>query len=257
MVLTSLYYDPAVQYNRVFQRQLDALQSAFDVVCVSVAPPTGEDNADFVHYLKAQDCAVSDNPTEATIGNQSREALRLALQYTDQPIFFAFLDRILFALETQWRGQFLQDLQVCRAAEFVVFERSQAAWDTHPSNYREIEQMVSRIFELFCGRSIELMSCALLLSYHAAGAILSQSTSLSHEVWAEWMLLAIKDGIPITTRKVDWLVWEHPYWENVDPDALKRKQEASRDEVVKRIEMNAPVALMLAEERFRHIKASR
>jgi hypothetical protein len=256
MALTFPYYDPIGQYNRVFQRQLDALQSTFGAVCVSVAPPTGEDNADFVHYLKAQGCAVSDNPTGATIGDQSREALRLALRHTDQPIFFGFLDRILFALETQWRGQFLQDLQVYRAAEFVVFERSQAAWDTHPSNYREIEQMVSRIFELFCGRSIELMPCALLLSYHAASAILNQSTSPLHEVWAEWILLAMKNGIPITTRKVDWLAWEHPYWENVDPDALKRNREDSRDEVVKRIKMNAPVVLMLVEERFRYIEAS-
>ena len=95
MVFAFSYHDPAGQYNRAFQRQLDALQSAFDAICISVAQPTGEDNADFVRYLKAQGCAVFDNPTGATIGDQSREALRLALQHTDQPIFFGFLDPAL------------------------------------------------------------------------------------------------------------------------------------------------------------------
>ena len=257
MILTFPYYDPSGQYNRTFQRQLDALQSAFDAVCVSVAPPTGKDNADFVRYLKAQSCAVFDNPAKATIGDQSREALRLALQYTDQSIFFGFLDRILFALETEWRWQFLQDIEVYRTAKFLVFERAQIAWNTHPANYREIEQMVARMFELFCGRSIELMPCALLLSYDAASAILSQSTSPHCQVWSEWILLAMKNGIPVTTRKVDWLAWEHPYWDNVDPDELRRCWESSPDEVIKRIKMNVPVASMLTEERFRQLGVSR
>jgi hypothetical protein len=251
MILTLPYYDPSGRYNRAFQHQLDALKSAFDAICVSVAPPTGADNAGFVRYLEAQGCVVFDNPAGATIGDQSREALRLALGYTDQPIFFGFLDRILFALETEWRWQFLQDLKVYQTAAFLVFERSQAAWDTHPANYREIEQMVSRMFELLSGRSVELMPCALLLSHDVASTILNQSTSSAHEVWAEWTLLAMKNGIPITTQKVDWLAWEHPYWEDVDSDEFKRCRESSPDEVIKRIKMNMPAALVLTEERFR------
>ncbi len=258
MILTFPYYDPSGRYNHAFQRQLETLQSAFDAVCVSVASPTGKDNASFVRYLEAQGCATFDNPAGATIGKQSREALRLALARAQvrQPIFFGFLDRILFTLETEWRWQFLQDLKVYRSAEFLMFERSQAAWDTHPENYREIEQMVSRMFELFCGRSIELMPCALLLSYDAASSILSQSSSPSYEVWAEWTLLAMRSGIPVTTRKVDWLAWEHPHWKGVDSTELKRCREASPDEVIKRIEMNVPVALMLAEERFEALAGS-
>jgi len=251
MVLAFPYYDPDGRYNRAFQSQLGALQSAFGAVCISVAPPTWEENTDFIRYLKAQGCAVFDNPTGATIGDQSREALRLALQHTGQPIFFGFLDRILFALETKWQYQFLQDLKVYQTAEFLVFERSQAAWDTHPSNYCEIEHMVSRMFELLCGRSIELMPCALILSHNAASAILSQSTSPNHEVWAEWTLLAMKNGIPVTTQEVDWLAWEHPHWEGVDSDELKRDRESNLDQVIKRIKMNMSAASMLTEERFR------
>jgi hypothetical protein len=107
------------------------------------------------------------------------------------------------------------------------------------------------MFELLCGRFIELMPCALLLSRAAAHTVLGQSISPSFQVWAEWTLLAIKNEIAVTTKKVDWLAYQHPHWEQVEPDVLKREREASRAETVKRIEMNMPVAFLMAEDRLK------
>ena len=47
-------------------------------------------------------------------------ALQLATEpaYRDQPIFFGFLDRTLFALETEWWTCFLQDIQAYQDNEF-------------------------------------------------------------------------------------------------------------------------------------------
>jgi hypothetical protein len=132
----------------------------------------------------------------------------------------------------------------------MVFERSPAAWNTYPSNYREIEQMVSRMFYLLCGRFIELMPCALILSSSTAEAVLSRSTRVSYEVWAEWILLAMKSGVSVSTCQVDWLEYQHPFWERIEPDVLRHEREASDQETIKRIRMNMPVALMLTEERF-------
>ena len=64
----------------------------------------------------------------------------------------------------------------------------------------------------------------------------------------------MRNGIPVTTRRVDWLAWEDPYWERVDPADLKQAREASREETLKRIRMNVPVLSMLTEDRFRHLK---
>jgi hypothetical protein len=258
MMLAFPYYDPRGKYNRAFQRQLANLKSSFDGICISVVPPTSGDNAAFVQYLEEQGCFVYHNAPNTLHGLHSREALRLALEHAQaqQSIFFGFLDRILFALETEWRTSFLQDLKAYQAAEFVVFERSHAAWDTHPANFREIEQMVSRMFEFLHGKFIDLMPCAFIMSYPAANVILSQSVSASTDVWGEWVLLAMKNHIPITTQKVDWLAWKDPYWEHVEPDRLKSHREASREETIKRINMNVPCMLMLTEERFRHLETS-
>ena len=114
------------------------------------------------------------------------------------------------------------------------------------SAYREMEQMVSRVFQWLSGTHIELSP--------AAHQILDQSQSASYDIWEEWVLLAMRNGIPVTTRRVDWLAWEDPYWERVDPADLKQAREASREETLKRIRMNVPVLSMLTEDRFRHLK---
>jgi hypothetical protein len=74
------------------------------------------------------------------------------------------------------------------------------------------------------------------------------------EVLGEWVLLAIANDIPITTTKVDWLLWEDPYWDELDPRELKQVREQSRQETVKRINMMTPFMLMLAEDRFRDLR---
>jgi hypothetical protein len=258
MILAFPYYDPTGKYNESFQRQLPTLKSAFNSICLSVVPPTAKDNADFVRYLEEQGCLMFHNAANLLYGIHSREALRLALEHArpHESIFFGFEHRLLFALDTQWQDSFLRDIRTLQSNECVLFERSRAAWETHPTNFREIEQMVSRMCEFMCGQFIDLMPCAFIFSYSTASVILSQSISASTEVWGEWVLLAIKNKIPITRQKVDWLAWKDPYWEHVEPEKLKRMRESSQEETIKRIKMNVPTMLMLTEERFRHLEIS-
>jgi hypothetical protein len=257
MICTFPYHDPDGVYNQVFERQLEHLKTVFGSICISASPPTLAGNSAFVDYLSQQGCHLSRNQPGSTLGDHFRQALRLAVnQARDrQSIFFGFIDRILFALETHWKEHFVQDLRECTTRECVLFERSAFAWETHPANYREMEQMVSRAGEWLYGESIELGLCGLLLSAAAGKTIVNQSVSSSMEVLAEWVLLAMKNGIPITAKKVDWVLWEDPYWEGIAPETLKQQREQSREETAKRISMNAPFLLVMAEERFRNVIA--
>ena len=67
-------------------------------------------------------------------------------------------------------------------------------------------------------------------------------------------MLAAANGFPIATTKVDWLLWEAPYWEVLDPLAFKQAREQSWDETVKRIRMMTPFMTMMAEDRFRGLR---
>ncbi len=255
MLVTFPYYDPTAKYNESLRRQLPVLKSAFNSICLSIVPPTTKENGHFVRYLQEQGCLTFQNAPGTQHGAHSREALRLAVNRArvDESIYFGFADRILFALETNFRESFLRDLGSFQSQAYVLFERSEAAWETHPANFREIEEMVSRMFEFMHGQSIDLMPCGFVFSRATAELILSQSTSASTEVWGEWVLLALKNKIPITREKVDWLAWKDPYWEGIEPDKLKRSRDASQQETIKRIRMNVPAMLMLTEERFRDL----
>jgi hypothetical protein len=253
MWLAFPYYDPTGKFNGGLQRQMPALMAMFDGVCASVAAPTATENAEFVRALLEQSWWLAENAPGTQHGEHSRQALRLAVRHAQpgQAIFFGFLDRVLFALETEWRDAFLGDVERYRGEEFVLFERSPRAWETHPANGREIEQMASRMFEFLHGYAIDLMPCGFVFSLETARALLAESVHASTAVWGEWVLLALKNKIPLTRRQVDWLAWKDAYWDGVEAAQLKRARETSQGETLKRIKMNVPVMEMLVEERFR------
>lgn len=256
MIFTFPYHDPEGTYNEVFRRQMAHLKAAFDSICVSISPLTVERNADFVAYLEAQGCHLFRNPPGSRLGDHLRQALHLAVDQAQdrRPIFYGFIDRILFTFDTGWRERVLQDLRQCQSRACVIFERTPFAWDTHPTNYREIEQMVSRSGEWLYGAFIEWTLCGLLLSPATASSVIAQSTSPTMEVLGEWLLLAIKNDVTIATKKVDWALWEDPYWEQVDAEVLKQQRERSSEETIKRLKMNAPFMLLMAEERFKDLR---
>jgi len=255
MILAFPYHDPEGRCNSALQRQLGTLWAFFDAICIGATPWTVAGNTRFVAELKKQGCLVYENGPDSAIGDHSRTALQYALDQAQgrRPIFFGFLDRFLFALETEHRVSFLQDLDRYQAVACMAFERSPRAWNTHPANYAEIERMHSRMGELLYGSYMELSPCALILSPSTAEILLRSSTADSWAVWAEWLLLAARNRIPITVKRVDWLAWEDPYWEQADADTLKNAQENDHREVVKRIQLNAPIALLMAEPRFRDL----
>ena len=259
MILAFPYHDPKGRCNSTLRRQLATLQSFFHTVCIGATPWTISENAGFCSELEAQGCLLYKNGPDSSIGDHSRTALQLAVEQSRgrQPIFFGFLDRVLFALETEHRVSFLQDLERHRTAQCMTFERSPSAWGTHPANYAEIERMVSRMGELLYGSYMETSPCAFILSPATADLLLRSSTTDSWAVWAEWLLLIAKHQVPITVKRVDWLSWEDPYWEQADADTLKRARETDYHEVVKRIQMNAPMALLMTEPRFQELTIDR
>ena len=255
MILTFPYHDPSGTYNEVFRRQLPELQNAFSALCVSATAPTADQNAAFVEELERAGCLVTRHQPDSMLGDHLREALRLAVRASegDSGIYFGFIDRILYAFESEWKMRFLADLEACRELSLVTFERTPYAWATHPDNYREIEQMVSCLGKWLLGTNIEFGLCGLSLQAQTAETLLAHSTSPSMEILGEWILLAAQHGIPIATKRVDWVLWEDPYWEGVPHEQLKTEREQSAAETIRRIRMNAPFMLLLTEERFRGI----
>jgi hypothetical protein len=256
MIYSFPHHDPDGRFNEPFSRLLDDIMAAFDQVCIGVSPSTAEHNGAFVRHLGERGCGLAYNGPGSPPGDHFRSALRLAALRAQcaECIFYGMIDRVLYAMDTHWKQTFLHDLAAHQDRPFVIYDRTPTAWDTHPANYREIEHMVSRAGKWLYGEYLELGLCAITLGAEVAQDIVEQSVGRSFEVLGEFVLLAIANDIPIAIKAVDWLPWEDPYWEGIDPQVFRRIREESRDETAKRINMMAPFMLMLAEERFRDLK---
>jgi hypothetical protein len=256
MIFTFPYYDPNGRQNQIFARQLENLQQLFTAICISVVPPTDQSNAEFVTWLKNQNCVIYVNPAGHDFGDHARNALRVSLkQGSTQPIFFSFLDRVLFALETKWKAAFIKNIWQWKNKDFLVFERSQQAYSTHPDNYRESEQFASKMLQYLTGKYFELTPCAFIFSSESASRLTDQSVEKTIAVYAEWILLAMLNHMGVTSLKTDWLTWEDPFWENVDAAKLKQLRETSPAETIKRPEWCKAVIKVLLDPRFKKLRS--
>ena len=59
------------------------------------------------------------------------------------------------------------------------------------------------------------------------------------------MVLLVMDSVK--TKDVDWLAWEDPFIENVDPHHLKAMREASTAEACKRLAYVVPMLQLLRQ----------
>jgi hypothetical protein len=156
----------------------------------------------------------------------------------EQILHLCFLDRVAFALETDLRDQFVRDVLEVAAGEVpLLCQRSEAAWDTHPRNYREIEQMVTRVGELLFGKTLDFAWCHLVLRAGDLRDILPHVKEPGLSMLTEILLGLIEN---IETKDVDWLAWEDPFIESRDPDMLRREREGSRQETRKRLSYVIP-----------------
>ena len=90
---------------------------------------------------------VYKNKKNSNIGDHFRNALSMSLKgiKENESIFFSYIDRVLYILESEYKKQFVEDLRKTRLDKLTVFERSTKAWNTHPENYRNMEQFIKRL----------------------------------------------------------------------------------------------------------------
>lgn len=63
----------------------------------------------------------------------------------DEILHLAYVDRLSFALEGDHREQFLADVDSLTLEDVpLIFQRSAAAWATHPQNYARLEGFVTQ-----------------------------------------------------------------------------------------------------------------
>ena len=249
-VLTFPYHDPHGSNNLLLEKTLPVLQELFATICISATPASVEGNDHFLQFLESEGCKIHRNEEGTRVGDHYRNAVRLAVQHGESHVFFAMIDRLLFALNTGHAEECAVHIQEADQREITLYERTEYAWSIHPENYREIEQAANQMGKYVLGKEIELGTCGMSFSYQIATQILAESVAPSFSAGTEWILLFFLWGYDPYRKQCDWLAWEDPFIEGKDAILLKHEREQDPQEVMKRIRMNADFVELLNSDRF-------
>ena len=160
-----------------------------------------------------------------------------------QVLHLCYIDRVAYALGSEHRDQFMADVRSVRPEQTpLVFQRSQAAWQTHPRNYQEIEPMATLAGQWLFGVTLDFAWCHLALQAQQLAAVMPHVSRQDISIVAE-MLLPLRHQA--RTKEVDWLAWEDPFVFGRDPAVLKREREGSMDETHKRLAYVIPMLELL------------
>lgn len=179
------------------------------------------------------------------VGDQFRElyAAAAAAYPPDTVLHLCFVDRLAFALQTEHRRAFASDLAATTAERTPrLFQRSAQAWATHPTNYRELEGLLTTAGRLLFGESLDFAWCHLAVGAGQLREIMPRVRNPDLSMLAEMVLLLRGT---LRTQEVDWLAWEDPFIEARPAGALKREREASRAELHKRLGYVVPSLQLL------------
>lgn len=247
------HHDPTGKFNGIFLEQLPELKKIFSDICISATSITMRDNAAFIEKAREAGCEVFGNAEGSFPGDHFRNALRIAIEKhgSSENIFFGNIDRVLFQLVSEHKPAFVTEIAEASFDGFLVYERTAAVWDAYPRAYKEMEKHVTRIGALIFGGEIEYNLCAAMMTGEIAEYLVANSRESFYNVSGEWILLyrSIKGYLP-EGKKVDWLAWEDPYWENTDAATLKAERENDKNETLNRIRGNAQFIPLFYDERF-------
>ena len=241
-------HDPEGRILNHLDRILPELKKHFEHAFVSLSPLTTERQQAALQYFQ-QDGFFTflDNPPGSSIGDHYLAGYRIALEHC-QPetrLHLCDLDKLCFILQSEHHQVYLQDLAwVGRQDLPVLFQRSPAAWETFPANYREIEQFIVHVGEMLFQRYIDFAWSYMVMDAATLADLQPHITSDGFSLLTKILLQL--DG-KFMTKDVDWLSWEDPFILDRDADELRRERETSLEECEKRLSYTLPNLQLLYE----------
>ena len=228
--------DPMGVFFPHLQAVTPTLKNIFERVFVSVTAVTYQQYPQHITWLQSEpfyDTIIHEQAM--SVGDDFLTLYAHAAQ-TCQPtqiMHLCFIDRVVFALQTEHRQAFVADIGALLPVYTpLIFQRSLAAWKTHPRNYQAFEQMVRTTGEWLLGQSLDFAWCHLAVQAGQLRPILPRVQRRDFGFLAEIVLFLRED---MQLKDVDWLAWEDPFILGQDAEKLKVEREYSVDESLKRL----------------------
>ena len=222
------------------------LKEVFARVFVSVTAVTQRTVPNYVAWLQNDAFfQVTYYKTELSVGEEFLALYADAANACDpdQILHLCFIDRLAFALQSSYQSACVRDIQQVTTKDTpLIFQRSKAAWASHPNNYYQLEHMVTQVGELLFGKQLDFAWCHLALRAGQLRQMIPHVHQRDISMVAEFTL-AGKDVIKM--KDVDWLAWEDPFIFDRNPQQLKAEKENSIEETQKRLNYVIPMLQLL------------
>jgi hypothetical protein len=241
------YHDPDLQLFPHLQAILPDLKALFKRAYICPPLNTRQHTSLMDWFEKDDFFAIFPLDRQLRIGEHFTYLYTKAAQAAEpeEMLHLAYVDRLSCALEGQHREQFIRDIQTLRQQDLpLIFQRSQAAWQTHPRNYAQLEGFVTRMGEILFGKTLDYGWCHLVVQAGELREVMSKVTHPGLSMVAE-MVLHLQ--YHVQTREVDWLAWEDPFILGHDREELMSERENSLEETEKRLSYVLPMVEALAE----------
>ena len=234
-VIAFPYHDPDGRLFVHMQAILPVLKIHFERVHICLSPNT-QRQAGITAWLSADDFFTI-LPLERELPAGEHFAyLYTHVAQVEQPetiVHLCYPDRVAFALQGEYRSQFLADIDSISPETLpLIFQRSARAWQTHPQNYARLEGFVTQVGQNLFGRALDYGWCHMVLTAGLLRQVMPKVTHPGISMVAE-MVLHMQHYI--RTQEVDWLAWEDPFIQGRDTAELKRERENSLEETEKRL----------------------
>lgn len=222
------------------------LKAIFDRAYVSVDPDTAR-SQDLTWIETDSFFQLYRHPAPLSVGRDFHTLYTQAANASpDNAILhLCFIDRVAYSLQSEHCQSFTQDMQASAQLTIpLIYERSESAWATHPTNYRALEETVRTTGQVLFGKSLDFAWCHIAVPALQLRRILPHVHRADMSLLAE-IVLALRDTIQ--TQSVDWLAWEDPFIFNRNAAELKTEREHSPTENRKRLGYVIPMLQLLAD----------
>jgi hypothetical protein len=247
-------HDPQGIFLPHLEQITPVLKTIFAQAIVSLPPATRRAQPGFVQKLEADPFFECVEFIESPVGEHFRTLYTFAARVcpSEQVLHLCYIDRLAFALQTQYRQPFLTTIQAVTPVQTpLIFQRSPTAWATHPRNYRDLEGMVTRVGEWLFHKTLDFAWCHMAVQAGLLAEVLPYTRQPDISMVAEIVLGLIEHA---KTQEVDWLAWEDPFILNCNPQTLKTERENDPSETLKRLTYVIPMMQLLHQ--FSHPKVS-
>jgi hypothetical protein len=240
--------DPDGSMFSHLQAVMPDLKQHFEKAFLTIPKITQEGQPENIYLLEQDDFfRLFARESEKPVGDHFAFLYRQAASAAEpeQIMHLCSVDRLIFALRTGYREQFLFDVDGLSEEHLpLLFHRSEKAWATHPVNYFELESFVTDIGQTLFGKRLDYGWCHMAIQAGRLREVMSLVKEHDLSMVAEMLLYLQAD---IKTRDVDWLAWEDPFILGRDADELKRERENSLAETQKRLSYVLPMVELLVK----------